>query len=202
MQLNLSLYAIIIFNSIIGSYAFQAPAFSTKRRTTTLLRDTSKVEEIMKTNYPIFTKLIISKNSELWKKLSDASADGFTIFAPNDEAMRSLGDKKLKQLDDVRNDETAETIAGYHGIGEPVSADSLYNSGGVVTIGGTIDVGRSRSGGFMGIGGTEDGGVTINGAKIVQTIEVDASLIHEVDALVSPDILWRYADQLRIPGSN
>ncbi len=54
----------------------------------------------------------------------------------------------------------------------------------------------------MGIGGKEDGGVTINGAKILSTTEVDTCLIHEVDALVSPEILWRYCDQLRIPGSN
>ena len=144
----------------------------------------------------------MSKNPEVWKKLSDASSDGFTIFAPNDNAMRNLGDKKLSQLDDVRNGETAEKIAAFHAIGERVRSDELYNSGGVITIAGVVDVGRSRSGGFMGIGGKEDGGVTINGAKIVQTTEIETALVHEVDALVSPEILWRYLDQLRIPGSN
>lgn len=137
----------------------------------------------------------------MWKQLSDASAAGFTIFAPSDEAMTALGDKKLSQLDDDRNGETAEKIATFHAIGELVTADELYNSGGVITLGGVIDVARSVTGGFMGIGGKEDGGVTINGAKILQTFQVDNCLVHEVDALVSPEILWRYVDQLRIPGS-
>jgi uncharacterized surface protein with fasciclin (FAS1) repeats len=205
MNLNLTLCAIVIFNSLVANcYAFQSPAFSAKTRaSTTLLRDTvSQVEEILSNQYPIFMKCIMSKDADCWKALSDASAEGFTIFAPNDDAMRALGDKKLSQLNDVRNEESAAKFATFHAIGEKVSADELYNSGGVVTIGGVIDVGRSRSGGFMGIGGKEDGGVTINGAKIVQTIEVDQSVIHEVDALVSPDLLWRYIDQLRIPGSN
>jgi hypothetical protein len=51
----------------------------------------------------------------------------------------------------------------------------------------------------------EDGGLTLNGAKVVKSLEfVDATktgIIHEVDGLISPTILWRYADQLRIPGS-
>jgi uncharacterized surface protein with fasciclin (FAS1) repeats len=170
--------------------------------TQTKLRDTAQVEQTIGEQYPIFTKLIMGKNANLWKTLSDASAEGFTMFALNDSSMQALGEKKLSQLDDVRNDETVEKIASFHAIGERVSADDLYNSGGVITVGGVIDVGRTVTGGFMGIGGKEDGGVTINGAKILQTIEVDNCLIHEMDALVSPEVMWRYIDQLRIPGSN
>ena len=46
---------------------------------------------------------------------------------------------------------------------------------------------------------TEDGGVTLNGAKVIKTLEfADATktgVIHEVDGFISPSILWRYADQ-------
>lgn len=46
---------------------------------------------------------------------------------------------------------------------------------------------------------TEDGGVTLNGAKVVKTIEFDdattTGVVHEMDGFVSPSILWRYADQ-------
>jgi len=182
--------------------AFQAAISpNPNRRPTTFLRDTSQVEDIMKDQYPIFHKLIMSKSSDVWKELSDASADGFTIFAPNDDAMQALGDKRLGQLDDIRNVETAEKMAAFHAINEPVTAEALFNSGGVITVGGVVDVGRSRSGGFMGMGGKEDGGTTVNGAKVVQTVVVDKCLIHEMDALISPEILWRYCDQLRIPGS-
>ncbi len=150
---NTPSFAILIIISAIvtnvggGAFAFQTPALSAKRRTApaTVLYDTSQVEEIMSSQYPVFMKLIMSKNADLWKKLSDASSEGFTIFAPTDDAMRGLGEKRLSQLDDVRNGETAEKMASFHAIGEQVTADALYNSGGVVTIGGVIDVGRSRS---------------------------------------------------------
>ena len=45
----------------------------------------------------------------------------------------------------------------------------------------------------------EDGGVTLNGAKVVKSLEfADATktgIVHEVDGFISPSILWRYADQ-------
>ena len=148
----------------------------------------------------MFSKLIMSKNSDVWKEISEAK-EGFTIFAPNDDAMRNIGEKRLGQLDDIRNDETARKIAAFHAVTEPVSAQELFNSGGVVTVGGVVDVGRSRTGGFLGIGAKEDGGTTVNGANVVQTLEFDDALIHEMDALISPELLWRFADQLRIPGS-
>jgi len=177
---------------------------TTSRPSNTFLRDTSQVEDILKEQYPIFHELIMSRNVDVWKQLSDASSDesGFTIFAPNDDAMQNLGSKKLGQLGDVRNDETAEKIAAFHAVREPVSSAELFNSGGIITIGGVVDVGRSKTGGFLGIiGGKEDGGITVNGAKVVQTLKIDNSLIHEMDALISPELLWRFADQLRIPGS-
>lgn len=72
---------------------------------------------------------------------------------------------------------------------------------GLVTVGGMIKVGRSKRGGFMGIGAKEDGGAVIGpSARIVQSFQVGECLIHEVDAFVNPDLLWRYFDQLRIPG--
>lgn len=175
---------------------------NSNRLSSTLLRDTSQVEETIASQYPIFMNLIMSKNADLWKQLSDASAEGFSVFAANDIAMQNLGEKKLSQLADDRNGETAEKIAAFHAIGEKVTSEELYNSGGVVTLGGVIDVSRSTTGGFMGIGAKEDGGVTINGARIVQSYMVANCIIHEVDALVSPEILWRYIDQLRIPGSS
>ena len=46
----------------------------------------------------------------------------------------------------------AEKIASYHIIIEPVTAEQLFNSGGVVTEGGTVPVERSVSGGFLGVG--------------------------------------------------
>ena len=100
----------------------------------------------------------------------------------------------------------AEKIAAYHCIDEPVTADQLFNSGGVVTLGGEVPAERSVSGGLFGVGGKEDGGIKLNGSKVVNSFEfVDddkTCIVHEMDGLISPTILWRYADQLRIPGSS
>lgn len=116
-------------------------------------------------------------------------------------AFEALGEKKRMQLADARNGETTEKIAAYHVIAEPVTAEALLASGGVITLGGEIPVGRSTSGGFFGVGGQQDGGVTINGAKVVESIDIGNCIVHEVDTLISPQIIWRYMDQLRIPGS-
>ena len=69
-----------------------------------------------------------------------------------------------------------------------MSKDDLYESSGVVTAGGRIDVGRSVVGGFMGIGGKEDGGVTVNGAKIVSSKSA-RECIHEMDDFAHPKVL-------------
>lgn len=70
-----------------------------------------------------------------------------------------------------------------------------------MTLGGEVPVGRSKSGGFLGWGAKEDGGVVVGPeAKIIQSFKVEDCIVHEMDALVSPEILWRYCDQLRIPG--
>jgi Fasciclin domain len=170
-------------------------------------QDTLIVRGFLQENYPLFYA-ILNMNDEVWKAL-DGSGDrdddkrqiGFTLFAPNDAAMQALGDKKQSQLMDPRNLETTQKIVGYHVVSERVTSEQLYNSGGVFTIAGEVPVERSVSGGMLGIGGQEDGGVTINKAKIIQSLPVGSGILHEVDHLVSPNILWRYMDQLRIPGS-
>ena len=138
-------------------------------------------------------------NDSIWKSLGGST--GFTIFAPNAAAFSALGESKQGQLLDERNLETTQKIAAYHVIAETVTADDLFNSGGVITLGGEIPCDRSTSGGMFGVGGKEDGGVLVNNVKIVESIELGAGVLHEVEGLVSPNILWRYMDQLRIPGS-
>jgi uncharacterized surface protein with fasciclin (FAS1) repeats len=103
---------------------------------------------------------------------------------------------------DVRNLEATQKIAGYHVISETVDAESLFQAGGIVTVSGEVPIERSISGGLFGmIGGKEDGSVTLNQAKVLRTKNVGNGLVHEVDNLVSPQIVWRFMDQLRIPGS-
>lgn len=161
------------------------------------------VREFLQKNFPYFYG-ILDMNEDVWKSIGDTEDGaevGFTVFAPSDEAIEKLGDKTDQLMDD-RNTETTTKIAGYHVLSEPVSEKALFDSGGVRTVSGDIPIERSISGGFLGIGGKEDGGVTLNGAKILRTAKVGNGLVHEVDNLVSPSILWRFMDQLRIPGTS
>lgn len=173
-------------------------------KTTALSDSASDVIDFIAANYPSCSTFLAS-NSDSMKNIIKADA-GFTIFAPNEAAFKDLGEKRMGQLEDVRNVEMTGKIASYHVVLEPVTADQLFNSGGIVTEGGEVPAERSVSGGFFGVGGKEDGSVTLSGAKVVKSMEfADATktgIIHEVDGFISPSILWRYADQLRIPGSN
>jgi len=166
-------------------------------------KSASEVEEYLSENFPMFMELVMSQNDEVWKSLRKSG--GYTVFAVVDECFtggEKLSGKQIEQLRDVRNLETTEKIASYHAIAEPVSAEALFNAGGVLTMGGEVPIEPSVSGGFFGIGGKEDGGVTLNGAKVLETRQVgEGCTLHVVDDLISPKLLWRYMDQLRIPGS-
>ena len=164
------------------------------------------VRSYLEQYYPIWLS-ILDLNDDVWKSMVDTSADGggigYTLFVLSDNTLRQkLTETQQEQLFDPRNLETAQKIVAYHVIGEVVNGEQLYNAGGVITVGGEVPIERSRKGGLFGFGGQEDGTVTINQSQVIQAdIQVGTGLIHEVDSLISPNILWRYMDQLRIPGS-
>jgi len=191
----------IIASAIVNGFqhGMHINAFNFHSPTKLYSQDMSGVEVLLGERYPSFYSLI-STNNQIWKEFR--KVNGFTIFAPNEEAFESLGEKRQMQFRDERNLETVEKIGSFHCIAETVSSEELFTAGGVITMGGEIPIGRSTTGGFLGIGSKEDGGVLINGAKLIQTYEIGDGCIHEVDKLIAPQILWRYMDQLRIPGTN
>ncbi|CAB9518771.1 Beta-Ig-H3 fasciclin [Seminavis robusta] len=209
---------LLLLSSLVGStFAFQTlhgAALVTKatpwlpQYTTTVLHASEAsaedvdIEAFLEERYPAFM-MILRRNEKACKILRESTSVGFTVFAPTDASFQELGETKCAQLTDPRNTETAEKIGAYHVIAEPVSATALFNAGGIITMGGEVPIDRSTSGGFFGaFGGKEDGGVTVNGAKVLQTIELgNNGIVHETDGLISPNLLWRYMDQLRIPGS-
>ena len=169
--------------------------------TTISVQDLEKLEEFLFKNYPEMAKLMQRfEDVNVWNKLQKAEV-GATIFAPSNAAFREIDEQRYFQLGDVRNSETVGKICGFHCINEPVTKDVLYESGGVVTLEGVLSVGQTKVGDFFGIGGEDDGGVTINGAKIVKSFEVGSSIVHEVDKLVAPEVVWRFLDQTRLPGT-
>jgi len=186
----------------------------------------TELDKFLSEKYPTFHSLV-TNNADIYKKLEDTAIGdgedvprgGFTVFAPNANAFENLGEKKNTQLVDPRNLETAEKIGAYHFVSiEAVSAERLRREDwtaprtpegkpalkveGIMTLGGEVPIGRSKSGGFLGWFAKEDGGIVVgtDDAKIIESYTVGNCIVHEVDALVSPVILWRYCDQLRIPG--
>jgi hypothetical protein len=51
---------------------------------------------------------------------------------------KTMGETKCGQLLDVRNLETTEKLGAYHVIASTVSAEALFQSGGVITQGGKV----------------------------------------------------------------
>lgn len=182
--------------------------------------ETVDIEAYLQQNYPLFESLLLSKIPDIYKILRDSdSSDGFTIFCPSNSVMEGIDSQRKVQISDPRNDEVTEKLASYHIIANGkvtqerlkredwtvprIDGVAALNIGGVLTVGGELRVGRSKSGGFLGWGAKEDGGVVIgnNEARIVNSAIVGKKgVVHEVDGFVAPDLIWRYFDQLRIPG--
>ena len=170
-----------------------------------------KVDAFLEKMYPSFFSFM---NDEMTKAIKQGTV---TVFVPSEEAFEKLGEKKMSQINDPRNLEIREKMGSYHIIaGESVDAMTLrtedWSKGvpkdgskpntlvaGINTLSGEVPVGRSKSGGFFGWGAVEDGDIVIGPeAKIVKSFNVDGSFVHEVSDLISPTLLWRYCDQLRI----
>mmetsp|Transcript_43071 Transcript_43071/g.104207 ORF Transcript_43071/g.104207 Transcript_43071/m.104207 type:complete len:278 (-) Transcript_43071:2797-3630(-) len=185
----------------------------------------SKLDVFLSKKYPEFYKELV--NDDMKKVIATAGTSlgqgkKCTVFVPNAKAIEELGDKKLQQLGDPRNAEIRDKMGSYHIIeDESVPAVELLTEdwtkvqpgknkpntvvASIVTMSGEVPVGREKSqeGGILALfrPPKEDGPIVIGpNAKIVQSFVVDDSYVHEVDSLISPKILWRYCDQLRIPG--
>lgn len=186
-----------------------------------------QAEKLLKRDYPSFHSLI-SKTDNIWTTLSELSTD-FTLFVPNEDAFKDLGSKRLMQLKDERNLETAQKMGLYHVVATDVLTPAQLQTedwtvpkpkdgsprpitiGGVITMAGKVPIGRRKVGGFLGWGAKDEGNDVVIGptARIVRSIKIagrkgcsnaGSCIVHEMDALVSPEILWRYCDQLTIPG--
>jgi uncharacterized surface protein with fasciclin (FAS1) repeats len=176
----------------------------------------SNLDKFLSTKYPAFYTLL-SLDDDILKLLQESTS--ITVFCPVQKVFDGLDSKRLAQLADPRNLETVQKIVAYHIIpDEVIPATRLFQedwtvpktkSGkpelsfrGVMTMGGEVAVGRSKPVGFLGLLKEEDDQVTIGPeAKILKSFVVGKyAIVHEVSAFVSPVLLWRFMDQLRIPG--
>lgn len=86
------------------STAFQSQ-HDCMRKSASIFNSANDVEEYLAAVFPACSALL-AKNADVMKKIIKAD-NGFTIFAPNNDAFAALGEKKRAQLDDIRNAEVS-----------------------------------------------------------------------------------------------
>lgn len=188
------------------------------------------VEKLLQDDYPSFHGLLSLHHPRLLDTLFSSSSYQVTLFAPTEAAFTNLGPTKLRQMRDQRNDEIVAKIVLYHIINDDAVAAARLRTEdwtspppapgasrpitvrGLITMSGdSIPVGRRTEKQSLWPANDEttttddDDDVVIGpNARIQKSIKLRQGrvYIHEVDALVSPEVLWRYCDQLqiRLPG--
>ncbi|MDF2156514.1 fasciclin domain-containing protein [Algoriphagus sp. CAU 1675] len=101
----------------------------------------------------------------------------FTVFAPTNTAFDALASGTLDELVKPENQRKLRDILEYHVLLGVYKTGDFVNGRGL----GTAD-GRS-----IAVMVTEDGTVTINGAKIVGTVQASNGIIHVVDQVLLPE---------------
>jgi uncharacterized surface protein with fasciclin (FAS1) repeats len=145
---------------------------------------------------------LLGQNKKLSHLVSTSTADQpLTIFAPSSEAFAKLDRGVVGKLRDPRNGEVLDKVTNYHVVQRHLKADEIFKAAAVVTMGGEVPVTKSKSGGFLGVGAKEDGGVALNGGRIETSVEVGNCIIHQVDTLINPYLLYRFLDAVRLPGT-
>ncbi|KAL3796942.1 hypothetical protein HJC23_000695 [Cyclotella cryptica] len=195
------------------------PTILTQLHSTPNPPENESIESYLQQNYPLFESLL-SKIPNIYNTLRESdAANGYTLFVPSNSVMENQDPKRKLQIADPRNAEATEKLASYHVVPNgkvtqerlkredwtvpKIDGVAALSIGGLLTLGGELRVGRSKTGGIFGFGAREDGGVVIgnNEAKVVKSVNVGVrGVVHEVDAFVAPDLIWRYFDILRIPG--
>jgi uncharacterized surface protein with fasciclin (FAS1) repeats len=215
MLRSIGFIAAIALSHMTGTAIAFSPPVAPSARTTHLYSapapEDESIQSYLQTNYPLFETLLLSKIPNIYSILKESdAANGYTIFVPSNAVMENIDSKRKLQISDPRNAETTEKLASYHVIPNgkvtqerlkredwtvpKIDGVAALSIGGVLTLGGELRVGRSKSGGVFGFGAKEDGGVVIgnNDAKVVKSTNVgEKGVVHEVDGFVAPELIWR-----------
>ncbi len=99
----------------------------------------------------------------------------FTVFAPTDEAFAALPDGTVEDLLKPENKDQLTAILTYHVVPGKVMSGDLSNNMMAATVqGGEVTI-------------MTDGGVTVDGANVVQAdIETSNGVIHVIDGVIMP----------------
>lgn len=100
----------------------------------------------------------------------------FTLFAPTDEAFAALPDGTVETLLKPENKDQLTAILTYHVVpGKVMSGDLSNNMMATTAQGSDVTI-------------MTEGGVTVNGATVVQAdIEASNGVIHVIDAVILPE---------------
>lgn len=133
---------------------------------------------------------LLKKVPEILEKLD--SKEPITIFAPTDESFKKLPADIIKKLGDWRNLDVVEKIVKFHVSAGLFTEEELSKLGELPNEGSVpLKITPATSGGFFGVGGQADG-FRINQAKITSTEVCEHCIIHIVDDLLNPYLLYRF----------
>jgi uncharacterized surface protein with fasciclin (FAS1) repeats len=122
------------------------------------------------------------------------NTEKYTIFAPSAAAFAKLDKGIADKLADPRNLDVVDKIVAYHVVRGKMTEEDIYKERELATMGegeSSLKVTTAKTGGMFGMGGKDDG-FRINDAKIIKSTEFPNSIVHEVDALLSPYLLYRF----------
>lgn len=100
----------------------------------------------------------------------------FTVFAPTDDAFAALPEGTVETLLKPENKDQLISILTYHVVpGKVMSSDLSNNMMATTAQGGDVTI-------------MTEGGVTVNGANVVQAdVEASNGVIHVIDAVILPE---------------
>ena len=161
-------------------------------RTTNIIHATNAIEHLLEDGgYKTFLTLLSFVPDVSGPLAEDKTMR--TIFAPSAKAFEKLDSGVVTKLGDPRNLDVVEKIVRFHVTEGKLSEEDIYKMQELITLEASkpLLVRPAKSGGLMGFG-IKDDGFKINEARIVKTIEFPNCIIHEVDTLLNPVLLYRF----------
>ena len=164
------------------------------KSSTTSLSATVKETLLKDPRFSIFASMIPAVadiNAAIGDPKVGAGFNFLTVLAPSNEAFQKLDNGILKKLASVDNLAILRKMIRFHFIEDILTSEEIYQRPSIDTLA-LISVSiKPQYGGMLGTGPVT--GFKIAEAKITRPdISCENGIIHEVDTLVSPFILFRY----------
>jgi uncharacterized surface protein with fasciclin (FAS1) repeats len=152
--------------AIVSMIGFSAPASA------------ANIVEVAKSAGTFNTLLAAAEAAGLVEALSGGGP--LTVFAPTDDAFAALPAGTVEDLLKPENKDQLVAVLSYHVVGQSITSDMIAS--------GTSEVTTIKAAGDQTIAVEKgSGGVTVDGAKVIQAdIKADNGVVHVIDKVMLP----------------